>query len=60
MEPSSKRVERIARQIGPMDDDAIDRAYEIHSGPPSRNPFIETIEELDDAYSQDDGQGTSP
>jgi hypothetical protein len=49
-----KRVERTAKQIGPMDDEAMGRAWDIYLTPHSRNPFIETIEELDEKYCPSD------
>jgi hypothetical protein len=44
----SKRIERIAKEIGPMDDGAMARAYEIYFEPLTNNPFIETDEEPDE------------
>ena len=39
-----KRIVRIAKEIGPMDDGAMARAYEIYFGSRSNNPFMENEE----------------
>jgi hypothetical protein len=44
----SKRIGRIAKEIGPMDDGAMARAYGIYFEPRSNNPFIEPNEEPDE------------
>jgi hypothetical protein len=40
-----KRVQRTAKQIGPMDDGAMGRAWDIYSEPYSHNPFIIPVDE---------------